>query len=202
MPGPEKINMRSLIYWNPALYNLMMRAIYGRDFQKRYKMILNEIGSMSVLDVCCGDCFLANYIDKSRYCGIDINPAFVDHGKKKGINVFLLDAARDDWPAAECVVIQASLYQFIPDHEKILNKAFQAAQKKVIISEPMYNLADSKNPLVAWIARRSTNPGAASSKERFDGDSLKMLYQKYNAVKIIDAGRELIGVFDKARSIS
>jgi len=193
--------MRSPIYWNPILYNLLMRVIYGRDFQKRYKMVSDVIGSLSVLDVCCGDCFLANYIDHRRYCGIDINSAFVAHGKKKGLRVSLLDVVKDDWPSTECVVIFASLYQFIPDHEKILNKAFQAAQKKVIISEPIYNLADSKNSLVAWIAHHSTHPGTTSSKERFDRDSLRMLYQKYNAIKIIDAGRELIGVFDKDKGV-
>ena len=194
--------MRSPIYWNPTLYNLLMRIIYGKHFQRRYKMVLEEIGSLSVLDVCCGDCFLANYIDRKKYCGIDINPAFIAHGKKKGLHVSFLDVEKDDWPSAECVVILASLYQFIPDHEKLLNKAFQVAQKRIVVSEPIYNLADSKNPLIVWVARRSTQPGTASSKERFNRDSLMMLYQKHKAVKIVDAGRELIGVFDKDRSVS
>jgi len=191
--------MKSVIYWNPILYRLIMRMIYGKDFQKKYSIVSKEIGLFSVLDVCCGDCFLANYVACEKYRGIDINPAFVEYGRKKGLPVSCMNVVKDNWPLTECVVILSSLYQFIPYHEEILKKAFKSAKKRIIVSEPIYNLADSKNRFIAYCARRFTDPGTESSKQRFNRDSLVILYKKYNVSRIIDGGRELIGVFDVDR---
>lgn len=188
--------MKSPLYWHPLIYKFSMQFLYGEDFLKKYRMVAEEAGKFSVLDVCCGDCFLANYIEHHKYRGIDVNTSFINYGRKKGLNVTFADVAMDGWPSAECIVILGSMYQFIPLHEEILNKAFKFAKRRIIVSEPISNLAHSRNRFVAWLARHCTSPGVKSSRERFTRSSLISLFEKYSAVKILDAGRELIGVFD------
>ena len=190
--------MKSPIYWHPKIYNYSMRLLYGKDFFKKYELVAKAIGKLSVLDVCCGDCFLSKYIDYDKYQGIDVNPAFINYGKRLGLNLSLADVVEDEWPATECIVILGSLYQFIPRHEEIINKALRIARKRVIISEPVINLAQSNNCFIAAIARRFTSPGVGSSMERFSRNSLTALYNKYGASEIFNAGREMVGIFNIA----
>lgn len=188
--------MKSPIYWHPKIYNYAMRILYGNNFFKKYELVAKEIGGLTVLDVCCGDCFLSKYINHDKYMGIDVNHTFISCGRRKGLNLTLIDVASDEWPSADCIVMLGSLYQFIPNHEKIMNKAFRKARRRVIISEPIVNLSQSKNNFVATIARCLTSPGVNSSSERFNRDSIMMLYKKYGASKFFDTGREVVGVFD------
>jgi ubiquinone/menaquinone biosynthesis C-methylase UbiE len=47
-----------------------------------------------VVDVCCGDCYIyLNFLKKKnvKYLGLDINQAFVNAAKRKGISVELFD---------------------------------------------------------------------------------------------------------------
>ncbi len=170
--------------------------MYGSDFDRRYEVVAREAGNLSVVDVCCGDCHLARYVGREKYKGIDVNHRFLRFAQKRGHDVASVNVLEDDWPSAECVVIMASLYQFIPQHEIIIEKALRSATQRVIISEPIRNLADSKNPVIAWLARHSAHPGAQPAPYRFNRDTVTELFQKFDATQIIDNGRELVGVFD------
>ena len=191
--------MKSPIYWHPKIYNYAMRILYGSNFFKKYELVAKEIGELTVLDVCCGDCFLSKYVSHDKYQGIDVNRTFIACGRRIGLNLTLIDVAKDEWPAADCIVVLGSLYQFIPNHEKIINKAFRKARRRVIISEPVVNLSQSKNHFVSTIARCFTSPGVDSSSERFNRDSIMTLYRKHGVSKLFDTGREVVGVFDISR---
>ena len=181
--------MKSPIYWHPKIYNYAMQILYSKNFFKKYELVAREIAALTVLDVCCGDCFLSKYIDHDKYQGIDVNQTFIKYGRRLGLNLSLIDVAKDEWPTAECIVILGSLYQFIPNHEEIISKAFRIARKRVIISEPIINLAQSKNNFIAGIARYLTSPGVDSSQERFNRSSLMTLYKKHGVAKVFDVGR-------------
>jgi len=51
------------------------------------------------------------------------------------------------------MVIQGSLYQFIPYQKIIIDKLLTIAKKKVIISEPIINLISSRNKIISTIAK-------------------------------------------------
>ena len=71
--------MRSPIYWHPTIYTLFMRALCFGYYNERYQEVADLIPSnSSVLDVCCGDCKLFDYIKfkKVTYVGVDFNKVF------------------------------------------------------------------------------------------------------------------------------
>ncbi|MBW1855562.1 MAG: class I SAM-dependent methyltransferase, partial [Deltaproteobacteria bacterium] len=139
-----------LAYWHPVTYRLIEKILYGRNYRKHYKALSREIGDSSILELCCGDCQVVDYLKGNTYQGLDINPRFVNHAKKKGINVSLQDVMVSEIPEVECIIIHNSLYQFYPHHEKLIYKALESAQKKLIISEPVINLASSKNRSISF----------------------------------------------------
>lgn len=193
----------SLVYKHPFLYALFMRILYGKGYHARFEAIAKQIpDNAKVLDVCCGDCTLYTRTLRGRvsYTGADINPRFLRYARKKSIKVIQLNVETDDLPTSDYVVMQASLYQFIPHQKIILEKLFAAATKAVIISEPILTLANSKNPIISFIARRAANPGTGAAMNRFNEQSLMQLFNSYKGqlrtLFKINGGREMVGVFD------
>lgn len=166
----------SLVYAHPWLYQAVMRALYGRGFEARYRAIaeLIEPGS-DVFEVCAGDGYLyRRYLAPKgvRYAGGDINEAFLRHARQSGVAIRRLDATRDPIPVADYVVLQASLYQFIPNHVSLIESLLGAARRSLIVAEPIVNLSTSASPLIRWLAQRSANPGDGHKAARFDAASL------------------------------
>lgn len=195
---------RGVIYWQPKIYQWFMKLIYGNNFEERYKAIAEYIPrGVGVIDVCCGDCSLYHNYLKFKdvdYLGLDINPAFVGDALKKNVKARLFDIKNTSLPKAEYVIMQASLYQFIPGHNKILSKLFNSATKGVIISEPICNLSTSRNKIVSWAAKAFAKICTGSTVKRFDEKSLMEVFLKYGGqLKTnfkIQGGREMIGVFE------
>jgi hypothetical protein len=181
-----------------------MRILYGKNYKYRFTSISEEIpDKVKVLDVCCGDAALYSRELKGRvsYVGTDINKNFIKSGKRKFINILPLNVIRDDLPNSDYVIMQASLYQFIPNHKKIVEKLLNSANSKVIICEPIINLSKSKNRLISLIARYSGNPGTGHKTNRFDEKSFKSLFESFFENKIekfkkIKGGRELMVVLN------
>ena len=184
--------MKSIIYRSTLIYKIITKLIYGKSYTKRYRLIADEVGEANVLDLCCGDCQLAKYVKK--YKGADLNSVFIKSSRKKGLNVIKLDVLNDEIPLSECIVMQASLYQFYPKHKKIIKKMLEKS-KKVIISEGIVHFAHSNVKPVANIAKLLTKT-SEEHKYRFTKEKLISLYEEFGAKKIIPAGRELIGVFE------
>ncbi len=196
--------MRSPVYWHPLMYQFTMRVLYGRYFQARYRAIADLIPeNSSVVEVCAGDAYLyRNYLKKKnvKYTGLDINPVFINSAKRKNIPFAYCDVMKNDIPAADHVIIHASLYQFIPNEHTVLRKLLNAAGRTLIVSEPVRNLADSSNAVISFLAKYSANPDSSHAVKRFNKEMLLFCFKQYSEFrqwKEAHGGRELIGVFRK-----
>ena len=194
-----------MIYSSRTVYHLVMRVLYGRHFGARYAAIAAEIPSgAEVIDVCAGDGYL--YLkflrQKSvRYLGLDISPRLVDWARKRGVSARQFNLWQDTLPPGDVVVMQASLYQFLPHAEPIIGKLLSAARHTVIISEPIRNLSSSLLPLVPGLSRHLSAPdstGGTYTGQRFDRQSLAEFFNSFEAFQrsfMIPGGRDMVGIF-------
>lgn len=194
----------SLIYKSATLYELAMIALYGRHYPLRYRAVADLIPpESSVLDLCCGPAVLyERYLRQKsvNYTGLDINAAFVNRLSRRGVRAMVWDVREDAaLPPADYVVMQASLYHFLPDPLPVLSRMMEAARKRVIIAEPVRNLACAKLPLLASFARSLANPGSGSQPYRFTEQMLDgliaRLCQPPPLAFQISGGREKVYVF-------
>lgn len=175
----------SLIYRSAAGYELVMRALYGRHYVDRLRAVAAEIpeGS-SVVELCCGPGTLYTRFLRPRvsaYVGLDLNARFVGALRRRGVDARATDLARsqEPLPAAEVVVMQASLYHFLPDAAAIVDRMLEAASERVIVSEPVRNLATSTNPVISALGRRAADPGGGGAERRFSEETLSTLMDRY-----------------------
>ena len=196
--------MSSPVYWHPFLYQTAMRILYGKHFEGRYKTLVELIPrNSSVTEVCMGDAYLyRNYLREKnvKYIGLDINPIFIASALKLGVFAKHHNLITDNIPRADYTVIQASLYQFIPEQASIIKKLLHATNNTLFIAEPIKNLATSQNPVLSFIGKYSTNPKNQHAISRFNKNSLLAFFHQFNEFKEaieIKGGRELIGVFKK-----
>lgn len=193
------------LYANRHLYRLMMRLLYGRYFEARYAAIAAEIPPKTkVIDVCAGDGYLYyKYLSQKEvdYLGLDLSPQLVRWANQHSTAAREFDLWENDLPACEIIVMQASLYQFSPHTKAIMHKLLAAARQKVIISEPIRNLAASQNPLLAWMSHHLTIPDSIPETytgQRFDERALETFFREFEAFKyafVVPGGREMVGIF-------
>ena len=196
--------MTSPVYWHPYIYRTAMKFLYGRHFESRYKAISEIIPEgASVVELCAGDIYLyRNYLKAKRvsYTGFDINSVFVQAAKRKNIRFFKHDLLTDTIEPADYIILQASLYQFIPFEEKIIRKLLDSTNKVMIIAEPVRNLSSSNNFFIRKLAKYSANPGKQHSVNRFNEDTILACFKKFSEfkeMKTMEGGREMIGIFRK-----
>jgi hypothetical protein len=156
-----------------------------------------------VVDVCAGDGYLyLNYLRAKavQYQALDISPHLVRWMQRHGIAARQFDVWQDTLPPTDIVIMQASLYQFLPDAAPIVEKLLCAARQHVIITEPVRNIASSDNPLLRWVGKRLTRPEEGSGTyqaHRFDQSSLLALVQRFPAFERsceLPGGREMLVV--------
>ena len=195
----------SIIYKSTAIYELIMLALYGRHYPSRYRAIAELIPPGSnVLELCCGPSILfRRYLKPKRvqYTGIDLNEKFVRQVIRCGGTGLLMDLREDQpLPAADYVIMQGSLFHFLPDASRIINRISQAARKQVIIAEPVRNFASCRWRPLAWVAAHLTNPGVGPQSSRFTEESLNHLFSSYRPlishVSLVAGGREMMFVLD------
>ena len=194
--------MSSLIYSHPTIYQLLMRLIYGGGgFAARYQALADLIpDGADVFEACAGDAYLYQRHLKARgirYRAGEYNEGFIAHAQARGIAMERCDLRNDPVPAADIVILHASLYQFMPDHAAIVGRLLAAARRTLIVSEPVRNLSSSPNPLIRWLAQRSADPGSGHKQQRFDEASLDAFFTEHYAGAIeqralIPGGREKI----------
>jgi SAM-dependent methyltransferase len=196
----------NLVYRSPFLYEMVMLGLYGRHYGARYRAVGALIpAGASVLDVCCGPGVLyhRHLREKGvRYTGLDANPGFVARVIQRGGQGEVRRVRGDEaLPLADFVVMQGSLYQFLPDAAPIVEQMLRAARRQVIIAEPVRNLASSKVGWVAALARRSTNLGAADKTYRFTEQTLEAFFTPYRSQLVesflIPGGRDKVYVLGK-----
>jgi hypothetical protein len=188
----------SIIYKSPLLYETFLLLRYRGEYRERSEAIAALIpkGS-SVVDVCCGPATL--YFRHLRakqvsYTGLDINRGFVERLSAHGVAASVWDVtANTSLPSAEYLVMQGSLYHFLPDPYPIVDRMIRAAKKSVILTEPVRNLADSKNPLVARLARKLSNPGTSDQPHRFNGPLFEKFVSHYRAKDLVTGYSPIAG---------
>jgi hypothetical protein len=201
----------SLIYRSAAVYELLMRALYGRHYAARMRVVADRVPlGASVLELCPGPGGLYERHLRARagaYIGVDVNDRFVTRLRGLGARAMVRDLATGaaSLPSADVVIMQASLYHFLPGADTIVDRMLAAARERVIISEPIRNLSSSRVPLVALIGRRAADPGAGgdSHARRFDEAALDRLMAAYGRQTVEDftipGGREKVYVLDPRR---
>ncbi|HLF83461.1 MAG TPA: methionine biosynthesis protein MetW [Blastocatellia bacterium] len=196
----------SLIYRSASVYELAMRLLYGRHYTSRYSAIAELIpAGSSVLDLCCGPALLYHRYLRAKavqYTGLDINANFVARLIRRGGSGQVWDLRSEEaLPSADYVIMQASLYHFLPDASQVVDRMLQAARKRVIISEPIRNLATSNSRVLTLLGRLLTNPGVGEHSLRFTEASLADFFSGY-ASRVVEsfpiaAGREQVYVLSK-----
>lgn len=199
----------SLIYRSAAIYELTMRLLYGCHYSHRFLSIAELIPEgCSVLDLCCGPGKLYHdYLRQKsvRYTGLDVNPKFIRRLNRRGGNgrVWNLDGDTP-LPSADYVVMQSSLYHFLPDVTEIIDRMLRAAQRQVIIAEPIRNLSASNIPFLAAFARRHANAGLGGKPLRFSEETLDAVFDRYASqvrdAYLIAGGREKLYIVTKRSS--
>jgi SAM-dependent methyltransferase len=193
----------SIIYKSEFLYELAMILIYGRHYPTRYRALTELIpDNSSVLDLCCGPALLYHRYLRSKsvkYIGLDINEKFIDRLRKRGADGRVWDLrSTEKLPGADYVVMQASLYHFLPDPGSIVDRMLAAARRQVIIAEPIRNLTDSDSRMLASLGRLFTNPGTGTAELRYNEASLAKFFSAYSSRIIqsfsIAGGREKVYV--------
>ncbi|MBY0449691.1 MAG: class I SAM-dependent methyltransferase [Cyanobacteria bacterium] len=200
----------SLVYQYPWIYDFVMKLLYGpKGYKERYEAIYQWIPSNTkVCDVCCGPGTLFKKIMpivQIDYIGVDLNAGFESSVQAMGGKFVEHNILEDSpLPEADVVVMQASLYHFLPDThavQTVIQKLFKAAKHRIIITEPVKNLSTSSVPLISWLAKRAANPGNGDALYRFNVDSLETVLAPFMAQlkhqATIASGREKLYVFDK-----
>ena len=195
----------SLIYKSASMYELAMLLLYGRNYASRYRAISELIpGGSNVLDLCCGPALLYHRYLRAKsvqYTGLDINTKFIEQLIRRGGSGQVWDLrSGETLPPADYVIMQASLYHFLPDASQVVDRMLQAARKRVIIAEPVRNLATSNSRLLSLLGRLFTNPGTGEHSLRFTEASLADLFSRY-ASRVVESfpiagGREQVHVLN------
>lgn len=195
---------QSLIYRSAAGYELLMRALYGRHYAARMRSVAAQVpDGASVVELCCGPGTLYKRYLRGRvaaYVGLDVNAGFIADLQHEGVDARRTDLAATDepLPAADVILIQASLYHFLPDAAALIDRMLAAAGDRVIVAEPVRNIASSANPLLRALGRRGTDPGAGGHDRRFTEQTLDDLMSRYASrvrrAFLIPGGREKVYV--------
>jgi hypothetical protein len=171
---------RSVIYRSSALYGLVMRALYGRHYRARYAAVAELVpAGASVLELCCGPAVLYRHFlaaKVGRYTGLDYSPRFVSLLRRRGVDARLFDVRTDSpLPTADIVIMQASLYHFLADAARLIERMRSAAGEYVIVVEPVRNLT-TDHPRLRTLLGRFTDAGTGAQAQRFDEPALDALF--------------------------
>ncbi len=189
----------SLIYRSPRLYETAIRVLYGRSYDARYRALAALIPDNSaVVELCCGPGALYTRYLRSKvaqYVGLDLNPIFIEHIRRHGGDGHLWDVRSDrPLPGAQYVIMQASLYQFLPDSaEAVVGRMIDAATEEVIVAEPIRNLTAGRSTfagILAWLA----DPGTGPQPHRFTEATLDRFFEghatRIRGAFLLPGGRE------------
>ena len=161
-----------------------MKLLFRESYNSRYLEITNLIeNNSSVIDVCCGDAKLYEFLKKKnvKYTGIDFSNTFYNYLKKKKIDIINLNIKTEKIPIkADYVVIQSSLYQFIPNHVEIVKKLLEVSKKYLIIQETVESFTTSSNKLLSLLGKILNNPGDGYKTKRLNR---KMLLEDLDTIK-------------------
>jgi hypothetical protein len=194
----------SWLYSHRIVYGVFMRLLYGRHLSARLAAASAEVPAGShIIDVCSGDGRLyRDYLrhKQVRYQALDLSPNLVRWMSEHGIDARIFDVRSEALPSADVIVMLSSLYQFQPEAASVVERMVEAARIRVIITEPVRNLSESRNPILRIVARRLTETREGPSAHgihRFDRVTFPGLCERFPTLERLDTlpgGREMIAV--------
>ena len=182
-----------------------MLILYGRHYFTRYRVLADLIPPHAkVLDLCCGPGILYQRYLRNKgitYKGLDINERFIKRVNKLGGQGLVWDLRENQpLPRADYVIMQASLYHFLPDPTAIMERMLNAAARGVIIAEPIRNLSGGKTAFLGSLAKRLTDPGTGEQHMRFTEQTLDRFFARYSSHTVttflVPGGREKVYFLD------
>src|SRR3989449_44419 len=168
-------------------------------------------GRSHILELCCGDLALYRHLLRRglarSYLGLEQSPAMLRLARRRGVDVRAFDVrAAGELPAADAVIMQASLYQFHDIADTLLPRLWTAARRLLVIAEPVRNLSQSRYGAAHWAARILTRTDDRVHIFRYTEATLLELYQRCKIpVSRLDrtpGGREIVVCSFKAPSLS
>lgn len=157
-----------------------MNLLYTGSYRERFNQVIKQIADLptnsSILELCFGDIYIAEYCKRRGHAwrGIDLNKHFVKQAKQLGYDAHHDDLARlEKLPKASACIMMGSLYHFYPHTLSMLNKMANASDM-IIISEPVSNLSSRKG-LLGYVAKRAASVGKRQETFRYDTNSLMAL---------------------------
>ncbi|MDQ6750463.1 MAG: class I SAM-dependent methyltransferase [Actinomycetota bacterium] len=176
-----------------------MTVLYGRHYQARYSTLASLIPpGASVVELCCGPGTLyrrALRAKEIRYVGLDISRVFVDAINAAGGDGRVWDVRSPAaLPGAEYLLLQASLYHFIESAaSSVIERMLVAAEREVIIAEPIRNLTNGRLPLSRALGALA-DPGTGAQPHRYTEQTLDRLLAPHHArlrtAFLLPGGRE------------
>lgn len=189
------------MYWNAATYRSAMWLL--RPSGERAQIldqIAREVGTDSVLDLCCGPGDLIRYLDSTAYAGIDWHAGFVQQLQQRGYAVQCGDVLRVDWPAAESLVIVDSLYFFMAAGDLFWERVRAHPARRIIISESVEHwqpkLPQGLRSLGLWLTRVN----GRLVGERYSEEILKRLLTRVGFQRFDRTGHNVTAVWEKPLS--
>lgn len=182
--------------------------IHKKELKERYELISKLVGkNKKVFELGCGTCLVKNYLDEScSYEGWDLNQKFVNHAKKKGLNVKLKNVFDFlDYPENEVILIIDILHHIVPNHEKLIDEAKKRSKKLIILepyisSDPLFNSKGLMKKICMIYYKffadfDGINPLENIFKWDYDEKSLKKFFEQKGAKQVTKIGSDLISVF-------
>jgi hypothetical protein len=166
----------SIVYKNIGIYRMVMNVLYTGSYKKRFQLIGDALAKekpQHVLELCFGDIVVANYCKSKsiQWQGYDLNHNFVEYALKNGFEAKCQDLLTvDEFPKNDVTIISGSLYHFTNEQLTQLLKKIVHSTSKLIISEPIINLSDSKG-LLGYVARRQANAGKGNESFRYNKET-------------------------------
>jgi trans-aconitate methyltransferase len=190
-----------LVYRSPTVYRAAM-AVLDRVRAERNRVVVDAVApGSSVVDLCCGDAAIGAPLARKgcAYLGLDVNRRFVDSARARGLDARVWDARNGEIPQADVVCMLSSLYQFIPDERRLLERMASAARRRVIVSEPVRNWASGDSAMLRALALRLTQVDGRTFERRLTAHRLDELVDGLGRMSSrVALGRELLYVLDVA----
>jgi len=128
----------SPIYWDPWIYRIFMRLLYGKTYEDRYRIVADMLPSECVVtDLCCGDGFIyTKFLEKKdiNYTGVDLFPQMMKILKKKsGCKTITGNILNLDFDKCDYCIMVGSLYHFHPQEDVVLNKMADTGRYGLIL---------------------------------------------------------------------
>jgi hypothetical protein len=199
-----RLSKEALIYRSATAYALGMRVLYGRYYAGRDAAVAAHVpDGATVLELCCGPARLFREELQGRigaYVALDASAHFVGRLRAQGVDARRCDVATTPLPGADVVLMQASLYHFLPDALAMVDRMRAAAGERVVLCEPVVNLATSDVPVLSRLAARGTATHDGAQAERFDEAALEALLAgvPVRHAEPVAGGREQLYVLEPA----